>query len=79
MEHKGATQEQLERLAGRAVVNSDFRAKLLRAPQETAAEYGVELSEEQIRFVQALDVEAVEELAMQMEELFSIRTAAPGW
>jgi hypothetical protein len=78
MEHQ-ATQEQLERLAGRAVVNSEFRAQLLSAPQETAAEYGVELSEEQVRFVQELDIEAVEELARQMEELFSVRTAAPGW
>jgi hypothetical protein len=78
MEHK-ATQEQLERLAGRAVVNSEFRASLLSSPQETAAEYGVELSEEQIRFVNELDVEALEDLARQMEELFRMRTAAPGW
>jgi hypothetical protein len=73
------TQKELERLAGRAVINSEFRAQLLSAPQETAAEYGVELSEEQVRFVQELNVEALEELARQIEELFGMSTAAPGW
>lgn len=74
-----ATQMDLERLAGKAIFNSDFRASLLRYPQETAAEAGVELTEEQIRFVQELDIAELENLAKQAEEIINISMAAPGW
>jgi hypothetical protein len=74
-----ASQKQLERLVGRAVINAEFREKLLSHPQETAAELGVELSEDQILFAQELDAAALEELAQRLEELFRISMAAPGW
>jgi hypothetical protein len=73
-----ATQKKLERLVGRAVINPEFRASLLSYPQETAAELGVELSEEGIRFVQELDAEALENLAEQVKEIVQMASAPPG-
>lgn len=74
-----ATEEQLERLVGRAVRNSEFRASLLEYPQETADEVGVKLSEEQIQFAQELDRKAIEDLAEQLKEVLQMNLAAPGW
>ncbi len=74
-----ASQKQLECLVGRAIINAEFRERLLSHPQKTAAEIGVELSEEQIRLFKEVDATALEELAKQAEELFRISKAAPGW
>ncbi|UCF62392.1 MAG: hypothetical protein JSV37_06750 [Anaerolineaceae bacterium] len=74
-----ASQKQLECLVGRAVINAEFREKLLSHPQEAAAELGVELTEEQILLFEQVDAAALEELAKQAEDLFRISAAAPGW
>ncbi len=74
-----ASQKQLECLVGKAVVNPEFREKLLSHPQETAAELGVELTEEQILLFEQVDPVALEELAQKAEDLFRISAAAPGW
>ena len=50
-----ATQKEIHELVGRAVVDADFRKKLIADPEGTVKEAGYELSKEQLEALKSMN------------------------
>lgn len=64
-------QEELERLIGRAVLDPEFRERLLVDPEKAIQEEGFDLTPEEVDLVKSVDKEKAETLAEEIG-------AAPG-
>ncbi len=56
-----ATQKEMYELLGRAVVDAEFRARLMEDPAKAAKEEGFELTEEQIKAIKEADLKEMPE------------------
>jgi len=54
-----ATKQEFHELIGRTITEPEFRAKVLEDPEKAVQEAGYELTEEQLAFLKAIDVESV--------------------
>lgn len=50
-----ATQKEIHELVGRAVVNAEFRKKLMADPENTVKEAGFSLTDEQLKTLKSMD------------------------
>ncbi len=65
-----------EELIGRAVIDADFRARLLADPQGTIEAEGFEVEPELINQLKAMDPVAAEAAARGLDQAFAERKAA---
>jgi hypothetical protein len=56
-----ATEKEIHELIGRAVADSEFRAKLVEDPEKAVKEAGYELTEEQLAGLKAADMSDLSE------------------
>jgi len=63
------TTQDMERVLGKAILDADFRQKLLEYPQEAAQGIGVTLTAAQMAAIQNLDPELVEWWAEGFEQV----------
>ena len=56
-----ATEQEMYELIGRAVADPAFRSMLLEDPSRALEDLGIELTEEQLAALQAMDLDAVSE------------------
>lgn len=63
-------------LIGRAVVDTDFRRRLLQDPEATIRDEGYEIDEEVLLKLKSVDPAVAEATARQLDEAFAIRNAA---
>ena len=70
-------QKGLYRLAGKAMLNADFRGWLLKEPPEAAESVGVTLTEVQVKNIQQVDPEALEELVRKFQSLIDVSGVGP--
>lgn len=57
--------EKIERILGRAIVDSDFRKTLFECPSDVAKEY--ELDEESLQVIKQIDKRSIERLGRSLE------------
>jgi len=67
----------LERLAGKALLDAEFRAWLLKDPKAAASSVAVDLTEEQVERIQQVDREALEKLVQEFQELAHFKEYGP--
>ncbi len=65
-----------EALFGRAVIDPDFRKRLLNDPEGTIAAEGYTVEQEVVDQLKAMDAEAAEAAAQNVDEAFAERRAA---
>ena len=70
-------QQGLYRLVGKTMLIADFRGWLLKEPAEAAESINVILTEEQVKSIQRLDPEALEELVQEFQSMIDVRGAYP--
>jgi hypothetical protein len=61
-----ATQAQIERLIGRALVNPEFRTLLLEDPQAAAGKLRYKLEDSQVERIRGVDPQAADALAADL-------------
>jgi Ribosomally synthesized peptide prototyped by Frankia Franean1_4349. len=61
-----ATQAQIERLIGRALVNPEFRTLLLQDPQAAAGKLRYKLDDSQVERIRGVDPETADALAADL-------------
>lgn len=71
-----AVKKGYDELVGRAVTDGDFRKKLMSDPEVTIAEEGYEVSEDVIAKLKAIDPEAAEAAAKDIDDKFGAGKAA---
>ena len=54
-----ATKQEFHELIGRTIADPEFQAQVLEDPEKAVQEAGYELTEEQLAFLKAIDVESV--------------------
>jgi hypothetical protein len=64
-----ASQAEINELIGTALLQSDFRARLLKDPAGTAKEDGIQLNEVQTKFISQIDPAALDEVAARFLEV----------
>ena len=64
-----ATQEQMDRLLGKALFDADFREQLLADPDAAAQGLEITLTERQSTHIKRLDAEAMKNLAAEFNSL----------
>ena len=70
-------QRGLYRLAGRTMLNDEFRVWLLVEPQEAAESVGVTLTEEQVEKIRQVDPKALAGLVHEFQSLIGITGVVP--
>jgi hypothetical protein len=63
-----ATQAQMDRLLGKALFDSDFRALLLKDPEKAVRTLRYKLTEPQLEHIRRLDGQAMDEYAIRFAE-----------
>jgi hypothetical protein len=63
-----ASQTEINRLIGTALLQSDFRARLLKDPAGTAKEVGIELTSTQAKFIGQIDPGELDNVAAQFQK-----------
>jgi hypothetical protein len=74
-----ATANQMERLVGKALFDSEFRYQLIADPGTAARSAGIFLSEEQAARVRGLNVEELEALAEKFRKMVGPKNAIRYW
>jgi hypothetical protein len=64
-----ASQAEINQLIGTALLESDFRARLLKDPAGTAKEAGITLTDGQARFIGQIDPDKLDEMAGQFVQV----------
>ncbi len=54
-----ATEQEFHELIGRTIADPELRAQVLEDPEKAVQEAGYELTEEQLAFLKAIDLESV--------------------
>lgn len=67
----------LERLAGKALLDKEFRAKLIARPKEVAQEEGVSLTDQEAETLGSVDPAKADAWVASMET--SVQAAGAGW
>ena len=76
-----ATQDDLRTVAGKAVVDLEFRQKLLDDPEEAVKEAGIKLTDDQMKALKEMDKEQFEQGLSELDERLTmgwIRYPSPG-
>jgi len=63
-----ATQEDLRAVAGKAIADPTFRAKLLEDPETAVKEAGIDLTDEQMKALKDMDKAELEEGLTDLDE-----------
>ncbi len=72
-----ATQAQIERLIGRALTNPQFRALLLKDPQEAARQLRYKLDDAQVERIRQVDPGRADEIAAELLRALSYGAQHP--
>ena len=67
-----ASQQELYQLVGRAMVDDDFRSKLLQEPAAAAESAGTTLTSAQVSRIKALDAAELEKLADKFKDIITV-------
>ncbi len=74
-----ASRDEIETSASRAIFDNAYRSRLLANPKAAAAELKIKLTRKEIKYVQSLDPDEVQRIAVEVQEITKTLQGAVLW